>query len=105
MIKPRLMARHRRFDVAQRRGPRQLAIQQRQQLALRRETAHEIVGPVLLHKLVKLGPGNEFQNVAKDRIGMRHGADPFHVQLSRKTLDTLRINAVRFAQQNRTGQP
>jgi hypothetical protein len=36
---------------------------------------------------------------------MGHGADPFHVQLSRKTLDTLRINAVRFAQQNRTGQP
>src|ERR1700692_1796239 len=36
---------------------------------------------------------------------MRHGADPFHVQLSRKTLDTIRINAVRLAQQksSRTG--
>jgi hypothetical protein len=30
---------------------------------------------------------------------MRHGADPFHVQLSRKTLDTFRINAVHLAQQ------
>jgi hypothetical protein len=28
-----------------------------------------------------------------------HGADPFYVQLSRKTLDTIRINAVHLAQQ------
>jgi hypothetical protein len=27
---------------------------------------------------------------------MRHGAVPFHVQLSRKTLDAIRINAVRL---------
>jgi len=30
---------------------------------------------------------------------MGHGADPFLVQLSRKTLDTIRINAVHLAQQ------
>ncbi len=82
-----------------------MAIEQRQQLALGRETAGQFAGPVLLHKLVKLGPGNEFQNIAKDGIRIRHGADPFYVQLSRKTLDTLRINAVRLAQQNRTGLP
>jgi hypothetical protein len=62
-------------------------------------TVHQLVAPVVLHKLVELRPGNEFQNVAKHRIRIGHGADPFHVQLSRKTLDTIRINAVRFAQQ------
>jgi hypothetical protein len=30
---------------------------------------------------------------------MRHGLDPLHVQLSRETLDSIRINAVRLAQQ------
>jgi hypothetical protein len=111
VIKPPLMARHRRFDIAQRSGPRQLAMQQRQQLALGRETARQFAGPVILHKPIELRPRNEFQNVAKDSIGaqdsigIRHGADPFHIQLSRKPLDTMRINAVRLAQQNRTGQP
>src|SRR3954470_11312331 len=54
---------------------------------------------MLLHKLVERSPGNQFHNVAKHSIRMRHGVDPLHVQLSRKTLDTIRINAVRLAQQ------
>jgi hypothetical protein len=70
---------------------------QRQQLTLGRETAHQFVAAVVLHKLVEHSPGNEFQNVAKHSIRMGHGADPFHVQLSRKTLDTIRINAVHLA--------
>jgi hypothetical protein len=77
MIKPRLMARHRGFDVAQRMRPRQLTKQQRQQLPLGRETAHQLVGPVLLHKPLKGRPGQQLQNVAENRIRMRHGADPF----------------------------
>ena len=105
MIKPRPMARHRRFDVAQRIRPRQLTEQQRQQLPLGRETAHQCVGPALLHKPLKDRPGKQFQNVAENRIRMGHGADPFHVQASRQTLEMIRINAVRFAQKNRTGQP
>src|SRR5712664_3590432 len=55
--------------------------------------------PCFFTKLVERGPGNKFQNVAKHSIRMRHGADPFHVQLSRKTLDTIRINAVHLEQQ------
>jgi len=105
MIKPRLMARHRGFDVAQRMRPRQLTKQQRQQLPLGRETARQLVGPALLHKPLKSRPGQQFQNVAENRIRMGHGADPFHVQPSRQTLEMIRINAVRFAQKNRTGQP
>ena len=99
MIKPPLMALHRIFDVAQRAGARQLAIQQRQKLTFGRETTHQLVAAMVLHKLVERSPGNEFQNVAKHSIRMRHGADPFHVQLSRKTLDTIKINAVHLAQQ------
>ena len=99
MIQPPLMAPHRSLDIAQRTRARQLAIQQRQQLTFGRETAHQLVAPVVLHKPVELRPGNQFQNVAKHRIRMGHGADPFHVQLSRQTLDTIRINAVRLAQQ------
>src|ERR1700733_4840761 len=99
MIKPPLMASHRSLYVAQRTGARQLAIQKRDQLTLCRETAHQFVAPMALHKPVELRPRNEFQYVAKHRIRMGHGTDPLHVLLSRQTLDTSRINAVRLAQQ------
>jgi hypothetical protein len=74
-----------------------LTEQQRQQLSLGGETANQFVGPVLLDKPLKGRPGKQFQNVAENRIRMGHGADPFHVQASRQTLEMIRINAVRFA--------
>ena len=85
-------------------APGKLTEQQRQQLPLGRETAHQFVGSVLLHKPLEGRPGKQFQNVAENRIRMRHGADPFHVQASRETLEMIRINAVRLFKQktNRT---
>jgi len=91
VIKPRLMTGHRSLDLAQRRRSRHLAKQQRDQLAFGRETARQFAGPMFLHKAVEFCPENEFQNVAKNRIRMGYATDPFHVQLSRKTLDTIRM--------------
>ena len=97
VIKPRLMARHRSFDVAQRLRPRQLAKQQRRQLPLGGETANQPVAAVPLDKPLERRPRKQFQNVAEDRIRMRHGVGPFMSKRVAKLLEMIRINAVRFA--------
>jgi hypothetical protein len=74
-----------------------LTQQQRQQLALGGERANQFVGPMLLHKPLKGRPGRPFQNVAENRIRMGRGADPFHVQATRRTLEMMRMNAARLA--------
>lgn len=65
MIKPRLMARHRRFDVAQRMRARKLTEQQRRQLPLGGETANQFVGPVLLDKPIEGRQGSSFKTSRK----------------------------------------
>ena len=77
VIEPALVARHRRFDVAQRGGAGELRKQQRDQLIAGRELAHQFVAPVLFHKLVEGRPRDKFENAMEDAILMAHGVDPF----------------------------
>jgi hypothetical protein len=58
------------------------------------------IGLVLLHKQIELCPRNLLQKVMKNDILMRHGADPFYVQMIRNQLELRRINAVHFFKHN-----
>ena len=76
VIKPCLVARHRGFDLAQRTGAGQLAVQQRNQLVTGRELAHQVIAAVLVHKPIEHPPRNEFEWLAENAILMPHGVDP-----------------------------
>ena len=93
------MAGHHRLNAAQRRCPAQLREQQGDQLVARGEAARHIAGQVFGRQSVENRPWYQFEDVMKDAIDMAHGVDPYGVQLSRKTLNTIRINAVHLAQQ------
>src|SRR3981189_1890710 len=75
MIKPRLVALHTAHDLAQARRAAELPVQQRDELALGRQLAHQLVGPVLLHDLIEPGPGNMLRQTVKYAILMPHGVD------------------------------
>ncbi len=75
MIEPRLVALHRRDDLAEARGAGKLTVQQRHELALRAERANAAVGLVLLHTPLERSPGNELQDVVKEAILVAHGAN------------------------------
>jgi hypothetical protein len=77
MIEPALMARHRRFDLAQRRCAAQLREQERGQVLARGEAARPLVAPMLRNQPVKGRPGNPFQKIVEDAIAVSHGFDPF----------------------------
>ena len=76
VIEPRLVARHRRFDLAQRAGAGQLAVQQRDQLVTGLELAHQFIAAVLVHKPIERAPRNEFEQIVENAILMPHGVDP-----------------------------
>jgi hypothetical protein len=76
VIKPRLVARHRGFDLAQRTGAGQLAVQQRNQLVTGLELAYQFVAAVLVHKPIEHGPRNQFEQFVENAMLMPHGVDP-----------------------------
>jgi hypothetical protein len=68
VIQPRLMALHRGFNLAQRAGSGQLAVQKPDQLMPGVELAHQFIAAVLLHKPIERGPRNQFEQIAKNAI-------------------------------------
>lgn len=76
MIKPAPMARHRGFDLTQRGGAGQLAVQKRDELVTGLELANEFIAPVFFHKSVEHSPRNEFKKMVQNAILMPHGVDP-----------------------------
>jgi protein-S-isoprenylcysteine O-methyltransferase Ste14 len=64
------------------------------------ETALGRVGPIVLDQPIESRPRNQFEHVVENAIGVAHGVDPFRVQVSRETLETIRINVVRRFKQN-----
>jgi hypothetical protein len=77
MIEPALMARHRRFNAAQRTRAAQLREQKRVQVLPGGEAARPPVSPVLVHQSVERRPRHKFQKIVKDAIPVPHGLGPF----------------------------
>ena len=71
MLEPPV-ARHRRFDLAQRARAAQLRKQKRAQVLPGREAARALVGPMLVHKPVEGSPRDAFQKIVKDAIPVPH---------------------------------
>lgn len=61
VIKPCLVACHPRHDLPQARRTAQLPVQQRDEVALCRQLAHQPVGPALLHDLFEFRPRNQLR--------------------------------------------
>ena len=87
VIEPRRVAAQSRLDLAKARGTRKLCIQQRQQLAFRRQPPHPRVGPVDLDKSIERGPRNMLLQIMKDAILMPHGVVPFSCPITSPTLE------------------
>lgn len=79
MIEPCLMAREPGLDLAQARRTRELTEQQCQELALRRQTPHPMVGSVFIHKPVEHRPWNMLLKLVKNAIVVPHDVDPLLV--------------------------
>jgi hypothetical protein len=95
-----------RLDLAQARRSRKLRIQQRHQLALRRQPPYPRIGAVSLNQPVELGPWNPLLQVMKHAILMPHGVrSAFVSDERRQRSNTSRINTVHFVHQIPTGQP
>jgi hypothetical protein len=75
-VQPRPMALQTGDDLAQTRRPGQLAIEQRYELAFRRQPANPRISPVRRHQAVKLAPRQMLQNSMKHAILRAHGIDP-----------------------------
>ena len=94
------------LDFAQARGARQLAVQQRHQLALRRQPADSRISRMGFYHPVEHRPRNVLKNTMKYAILMPHGAGPRFVSGNVwQRPGPSRINAMRFVHKNRTGQP
>jgi hypothetical protein len=88
MIEPVLMAGHGLLDLPQALGARKLRIDERNQLAPRRQSAHARVGAVLIHKAVEQTPRHELQQLMQQAIVMPHGAEPFLCPSCRQALES-----------------
>src|SRR4030088_700505 len=75
MVKPRRMTRKPCHDLAQARRTGKLAVEQRHELALRRQPPHPRIGAMLFHKRIEPMPRNVLQQAVKYCIVMAHGAD------------------------------
>ena len=73
------MARHHGFDLAQRGGAGELAVQQHKELMAGRKASRPIVGPIFVDQSVERRPRNEFEDVVQNAIRVAHGVDPFFV--------------------------
>ena len=94
------MARQRRLDLAQALGAGQLRVDQRNQLALRRQLADVLIGIVLIHKPSEALPRHMLQSAVEYAILMQHGVASFRVLIVGKTSKPRRIHAMRLVHQN-----
>jgi hypothetical protein len=82
------MARKPGLDLAQARRTRKLSEQQRQELALRRQTPHPMVGCVFIHKPVEHRPRNMLLKLVKNAILAPHDVDPLLVSRTPRKPET-----------------
>ncbi len=93
------------LDLAQARGPFQLAIEQRHELALGRQLTHPSIGAVRLDQPLENVPRHLLQKPVKNAIVVPHGIAPPCVRIVPNNPNPSGINAVRLVHQNLTGQP
>jgi hypothetical protein len=106
VVPPGLMALQTGDDLAQARSTRQLAVEQRHELALGGQAANPRIGPVHRHQPVKLAPRQILQKPMKNAILMAHGIDPpSPVRIVGETSRTEWNQCHAPVQQNSTGQP
>jgi hypothetical protein len=106
VIEPRLVARQRRLDLAQRHGTGQLTVEQSDQLASRGQSPDPPVGLVLGHQPIERRPRNMLQKPVQDAMVMPHGVEPLPVSRTpARCSEPNRINAMHPVQRNLTGQP
>ena len=94
------VARQPSFDFAQALGPGQLRVDQRDQLALRRQRADVLVGTVFIHKPGEAAPRHMLQHRVEYAILMQHGVASFRVLIVGKTSKPRRIHVMRQVHQN-----
>ena len=106
VIEPRLMAGHRDFDLAQRTGAGQLAVEKRDELVTGLELAHQIIAAVFLYEPFERAPRNQFQHMVQDAILMPHGVDPSFVSRRFATFwNREESMPCAFSSTKRAGQP
>jgi hypothetical protein len=77
MIEPGRLALQPGHDLPQAYRPGQLAIQQRDELALRRQTPHTTIRLMHFDQPVEFTPWNPLQQIVEHAIVMPHGVAPF----------------------------
>src|SRR5207249_12204159 len=76
VVEPGRMALQPRYDLAQARSTRKLAVEQRHELTLGRQSAHPGIRSMRLDQSIEFRPRNMLQSGVKHAILMPHGADP-----------------------------
>jgi hypothetical protein len=79
MVELRSVTFQRSFDLTQALCPRHLPVNQRDQLAFRRQTADMLVGLVFIHKPIEAMPRHMLQYAVKHAIVVSHGVASFCV--------------------------
>ena len=109
MVKPCLVAFQTGHNLPQARRSAQLAVQQGDQVPLRRQFTRQLVGPILLNNLLQLRPRHVLQQTVKYAILMQHGVASFSCLGRGQTLETQKnpCHAPYQPKSNRTavGQP
>ena len=93
------------LNRAQALAARKLRVEQCDELVLRRQPAHLLVGLQLVHKPIQHMPGHQLQNRVKYCIVVAHGLGSFPCLERRQTSKHRRIHAMRHVHKNQTGQP
>jgi hypothetical protein len=88
VIEPRRVALQAGHDLAQAGRARQLPVQQRDELALRRQPPHPTVRAMLGHQSVELAPRHLLQNFVENAILVPHGVVSFSCPERCQTLGT-----------------
>ena len=81
-------------DLPQTGCPGKLAVKQRDELALGRQTTDAVIRLVIRDQTIKLAPRNPLQQIVENAIVVPHGDVLFRVQETRQRLNTSRINTV-----------
>jgi hypothetical protein len=88
------------FNVAQASRPGELRQNHRQQLAFCIQFGHPFIRARLGEQFIEPAPGNEFGDLTKYSILVRHGGAPSHVRFAGRFSKPRRMNAVRQRNKN-----
>jgi hypothetical protein len=88
VVEARRMAVQPADHLAKARRPRQLAIEQGHELALRGQSAHPKICFMLIDQAIELAPQHMLQNIVEYAILVPHDVDAFRVPKRRQTLET-----------------